>query len=85
MKILKKKQESWARKLKCTGAGNGEGKGCGSLLLVEKEDVFQTSRQSYGDEYPEFFNTFRCPVCSVRTDISGPLPFSPRKNELHKP
>lgn len=81
MKILVKMQEGWGKKLKCTGDGNDDGEGCGSLLLVEKDDVFRTSRQSYGDSYPEYFNTFRCPVCHVRTDIKGKLPFEPRASE----
>lgn len=70
MKVLKKgrKQTGWAKEYFCTGYGNKEG-GCGAYLLVESDDLFQSIRFSYGDDYPEYFVTFRCPECGVLTDI----------------
>lgn len=69
MKILKEsKPPEWSKEYSCTGDGNGN-KGCGSLLLVSKSDLFQTCHQSYGDSSPDYFVTFKCPVCKELTDI----------------
>lgn len=45
MKVLKpgREQTGWAREAECTGHGNGGG-GCGALLLVERDDVYETSQ-----------------------------------------
>lgn len=70
MKIIKKGsgQKGWSKECTCTGYGNGNG-GCGAVLLVEQADLYQTSRQCYGDDYPEYFTTFKCVECGVETDI----------------
>lgn len=70
MRVLKhgRKQHGWAKELQCTGAGN-EGGGCGALLLVEQDDLFQTTRNCRDET--ESFATFRCPECGVLTDL-GP-------------
>ncbi len=66
MKVLEKGQ-GWSIKQECTGKGNGEG-GCGSTLLVEKEDIYITrSVDMCGDT--DFYYTFKCPVCGVKTDV----------------
>jgi hypothetical protein len=69
MKVLKKgrPQKEWSKKFTCTGSGNGGG-GCGALLLVGKSDLFQTSR-GYIDGSTDYFITFKCPECEVKTDI----------------
>lgn len=71
MKVLKKGRDvkGWSAELKCTGHGNGEG-GCGSILLVEHSDLFETGRHCY-DGSSDYFITFRCPECLVMTDING--------------
>ena len=74
MKVLKKgrKQKGWASEMKCTGRGNGGG-GCGALLLVEEEDVFLTHNSCMGES--DYFFTFKCPECWVKTDIpDGTIP-----------
>jgi hypothetical protein len=82
MKVIKKgrPQKGWAKKFECTGNGNGGG-GCGAILLVEQADVFRTTRQCYGDETPDLFNTFKCPECGILTDIKERIPFVPRDLE----
>jgi hypothetical protein len=83
MKVVKKgrPQKGWSKEFKCTGQGNGDG-GCGAKLLVEQDDVFETSRSSYGDPAPEKFATFSCCECGVLTDIKGGVTFSiPSKRE----
>ena len=79
MKVIKKGsgQKGWAKEITCTGNGNGGG-GCGAKLLVEQNDVFQTSSSSY-DGSREYYNTFECVECGVNTDIPGSLPFSPKE------
>lgn len=80
MKVIKKgrPQKGWAKEFKCTGAGNGEG-GCGATLLVEQDDVFQTSSSHY-DGSTDYYSTFECVECKVLTDIpeSVSLPFTPK-------
>lgn len=73
MKTVKKgrKQKGWAKKVKCTGSGNGGG-GCGAILLVEQGDLYKTFRHCYGDSYPDVFITFACQECGVETDIEAP-------------
>ncbi len=75
MQVIKKgrKQMGWAKEFTCTGSGNGGG-GCGATLLVEKTDVYQTSR-GYYDGSTDYFITFCCAECGVETDIKAP--FSP--------
>lgn len=78
MKVLKKgrPQKGWATEAVCTGEGNGRG-GCGARLLVEKGDLYQTSRSDYiGDT--DYFVTFCCPDCGVETDLKG-TPFYGRE------
>lgn len=69
MKILK--PGTTEHKRTCTGTGN-DGGGCGAVLLVSRGDLFRTSRHCYGDEYPEYFITFKCPQCAVLTDTKFP-------------
>jgi len=75
MKVIKKgrQQTGWAKESVCTGKGNGGG-GCGAVLLVEKDDLYQTSRGDYLGDY-EHYTTFCCSDCAVETDIESP--FSP--------
>ena len=70
MKTLKK-GKAWSMKVKCTGNGNGGG-GCGALLLIEKEDLYETSRECYGDSSPTYYTTLMCQECEVETDIKVP-------------
>ncbi len=78
MKIVKpgRDQQGWAREFKCTGKGNQDG-GCGAVLLVERDDIFQTANSCMGET--DYFVTFRCMSCGVLTDIAeGVSPESPR-------
>jgi hypothetical protein len=77
MKVIEKgrKQKGWARKFKCTGAGNGGG-GCNAKLLVEQDDVYLTHSYHYDGSH-EVYNTFKCPECGVETDIPS-VPFTPK-------
>lgn len=69
MKVLKpgRKQRGWSKECVCTGSGNGGG-GCGATLLVEQPDLFQTGKHCY-DGSSEYFVTFKCSACGVKTDI----------------
>lgn len=73
--------KSWSRQCKCTGAGNGDG-GCGAKLLVEKDDLFQTYA-SYMGRDEDWFVTFECPECHVKTDIDK-TPFRPQELPTYK-
>lgn len=72
MKVIKKgrPQKGWSKQYKCTGAGNGGG-GCGTILLVSKYDIYQTSMGEIDE-----LDTFCCCQCGVETDIEN-LPVSP--------
>jgi hypothetical protein len=59
-------QKGWAKEYTCTGAGNGNG-GCGAVLLIEQDDVYETSG-SCRDE-TNYYTTFKCSECGVETDI----------------
>jgi hypothetical protein len=61
-------QRGWSKKCTCTGGGNGGG-GCGASLLVEQGDLFQTT--SNARDETTYYITFKCPECSVLTDIEG--------------
>lgn len=66
MKVLEV-GSGWSINQRCTGKGNGNG-GCNSLLQVEKNDIYLTSRiDMLGDT--DYFYTFRCPVCGIETDL----------------
>lgn len=81
MKVIKKgrPQAGWAAEIVCTGWGN-KGGGCGALLLVEKDDLFKTYRNSRDET--ETFTTFRCPECGIWTDLNGvSLPFKVRERD----
>jgi hypothetical protein len=69
MKVIKKgrPQKGWSKKYKCTGSGNGGG-GCGAVLLVEEGDLFETSSGHY-DGSTDYYTTFQCIECGVKTDI----------------
>ena len=78
MKVLEK-GPGWSLKTKCTGFGNGNG-GCGSVLLVEKDDIFITVSSNYADDDNDYYYTFCCPVCNQQTDIKeDDLPASVRE------
>lgn len=80
MKVLEK-GSGWSIKVRCTGDGNGDG-GCNSLLQVEKNDIFITTHTDIAGD-TEFFYTFRCPVCEMKTDIpEDELPYSVRSDLL---
>jgi non-canonical (house-cleaning) NTP pyrophosphatase len=71
MKVLKpgRQQAGWATEAKCSGKGNGGG-GCGAELLVEQTDLFRTSSSHY-DGSTDYYNTFKCPNCGVKTDLEN--------------
>lgn len=77
MKTIKK-GKPWSLRVTCTGIGNGGG-GCKSLLEVEKTDLYITTSQCYGDDYPETHYTFKCQECGVETDVSN-VPLSVSKD-----
>ena len=66
MKVLQR-GEGWKLEIKCTGKGNG-GAGCGSLLEVKEEDIYNTYHYDYSGERDTFY-TIVCPVCGKETDI----------------
>lgn len=70
MQVIAKgrKQMGWARRLLCTGKGNGMG-GCGALLLVEEDDLYETS--SHARDETTYYVTFKCCECMVQTDVVG--------------
>lgn len=70
MKILKagRKQKGWAKEFECTGHDNGGG-GCGAKLLVEQDDLYETSH-SDGEGGTNYCVTFMCSACNVETDIN---------------
>jgi transcription elongation factor Elf1 len=72
MKIVKpgRPQKGWSKKFKCTGKGNGGG-GCGAVLLVEEGDLYTTSSSHY-DGSNDYYTTFTCVACGVRTDVEVP-------------
>lgn len=69
MKLIKpgRLQKGWAKEFHCTGKGNNGG-GCDAVLLVERDDLFQT-HASYMGRDQDYFVTFRCCECGVLTDI----------------
>lgn len=70
MKVIvpPKNGRSWSIKATCTGFGN-EGKGCGAVLEVEREDLryYKGSDSDWGDSEPAV--SFKCPCCGTVTDI----------------
>lgn len=82
MKVLEK-GEGWNIEARCTGKGNGDG-GCNAKLLVEKDDIYVTTRTDYvGDT--DYFYTFCCPQCRVETDIEEKkIPYSVKTKALEK-
>lgn len=69
MKVLKPGdgRKEWSVEATCTGSGNGGG-GCGAVLLVGESDLFKTSSHHY-DGSSEYYATFKCPCCGVKTDV----------------
>ena len=69
MKVLKKgrPQKGWSSEFSCTGKGNGNG-GCGAKLLVSEYDLYRTASSHY-DGSTDSYITFKCPCCTVLTDI----------------
>jgi hypothetical protein len=73
MEILKQGPgpKVWSGEYECTGFGNN-GNGCGSILLVQKSDLYETyNSDMYGEVYATHI-TFMCPVCGAETDIKAP-------------
>jgi hypothetical protein len=72
MKVIKhgKCRDGWSRECECTGKGNG-GEGCGSTLLVEESDLYETE-EFERDGGGITFTTFKCLVCNAETDIKVP-------------
>jgi hypothetical protein len=77
MKVLEKgrEQKGWSTETVCTGAGN-DGGGCGAKLLVERPDVFYTSKSARDET--DYFTTFECPECGALTDLKVKTPFYSR-------
>ena len=70
MEILEAKIPTTPTKLiTCTGEGNG-GNGCGSILRITKEDLFQT-HSSFMGRYETKYATVLCPVCAELTDLAS--------------
>ena len=67
MKVVEK-GPGWSIQKRCTGEGNGGG-GCGSLLEIEREDIYETSNTDMTG-FTDHYMTFRCEVCGVESDIS---------------
>ena len=74
-------QKGWAKELKCTGAGNGDG-GCGAILLVEQDDLYETSK-GYCDGTTDRYVTFMCSACGVETDVNG-VPYNVTQKIISK-
>lgn len=71
-------QKGWATEAFCTGHGNGNG-GCGAKLLVEQDDLFETSSSCMGEV--DYFTTFKCAACTVLTDLpTSAVPPAIRQN-----
>lgn len=70
MKVLKqgRKQKGPSWELTCTGKGF-PGRGCGSLLLVEKGDLKNGKNYDYGGGY-EVYTYFVCCYCETKTEVS---------------
>lgn len=77
MRVIQKgrDQKGWSKEQTCTGKGN-QGGGCGAVLLVEQDDLFNTFNHCRDET--DTFVTFRCPECGVLTDITD----SPRGVKL---
>jgi hypothetical protein len=75
-------QTGWAKEFTCTGAGNADGGGCGAMLLVEQDDLYETSSGHY-DGSTDHYVTFRCSACGVETDIKD-VPSSVKNNIISK-
>lgn len=65
MKVIKKKNASFGKKLACKGSGFGEGVGgCGALLQVVPADI-SNNLSTGGDAH-----WFWCPLCGAKTFVS---------------
>ena len=53
MKVLQK-GEGWKLEIRCTGRGNGGG-GCGSLLEIREEDIYNTYNYDYAGERDTYY------------------------------
>ena len=84
MKVLQK-GEGWKLDVNCTGRGNGGG-GCGSLLEVREEDIYNTYNYDFTGERDTYY-TIVCPVCGKETDIPQnliPYGFSFKNNSKER-
>lgn len=73
MRVLKRgniQKPKWSTEIWCKGSD--QGRGCGALLLVEKEDLFtqQVFIEELGDEYDKIF--IECPECGGKTRLEVP-------------
>jgi hypothetical protein len=82
MKIIKKgrKPGEWSKEFTCKGMGEETGRGCGAILLVEEEDVFQIYNPDYMRDYNPYA-VFKCPECGIKT-WCGQVPFIPIMKNL---
>lgn len=83
MKVLKKGRDyqAWTKDLVCSGEGNGK-VGCGALLKVTVDDLYNTYAKSNIVGGRNLCITFCCPSCMVESDVynySGPRTLPDKK------
>ena len=74
MKVLKQEngKERWETISICNGKNNPYSElACGSMLLVDEDDVFVTLGEDQRTKEMGYFYTFLCPVCGCMTDIAA--------------
>ncbi len=67
MKVLEMGPK-WSYKMRCTGSG-WAGSGCGALLEIEEDDVFESSHTDIAGD-TEYYFSICCPVCNQNTDVN---------------
>lgn len=63
MKILEK-GPGWGIEKTCMI----EAGGCGSKLLIERDDIYAIALNDWGDR--DFYYKYKCPVCGMENNIS---------------